>query len=127
MVTEELFLDTLPCIPIFNSEERMRWLVFRGEDQSHVEAVPRLSNYFDLGEREALDAQNAERLINITEPGPGEFVRCGPCGQNAVAWISHRQESAGLGMHHDVVAVGQIVFERESIRRIAEQARNKCN
>src|SRR5216684_4674224 len=36
MVAKELFLDTLPRIPI--SEQRMRWLVLRGEDQRHVEA-----------------------------------------------------------------------------------------
>jgi len=110
MVAEEFFLDTLPRLPIFNSKECMWRLVFRGEDQSHVESVARPGSQVYLGDREILDAQHVERRtgigINIAEPWPGEFVRRGPCGENALAGISHRQEAAGLGMHHDVIAIG---------------------
>jgi hypothetical protein len=50
MVAEELFLDTLPRIPILNSKERMRRLVLRGEDQSHVKAVASRGSHVDLGD-----------------------------------------------------------------------------
>src|SRR5271157_382648 len=124
MVAEEFFLDAPPRIPIFNSKERMRRLVLRGEDQSPVEAVASAGSHVDLRGCEVLDAHDAERLSNIAEPWPGEFVRRGPCGENALAGIAHREETAGFRVHHDVVAIGQIVFESESVRRIAEEARD---
>jgi hypothetical protein len=86
MIAEEFFFDTLPRIPIFNSKDGIRWLVLRGEDQSHVEVLANPGSYFDLGDREVLDADHAERRTgigigtDIAEPGPGKFVRRGPCG-----------------------------------------------
>src|SRR5260370_42293501 len=123
MVAEEFLLGTLPRAPIL--EERMRRLVFGGEDQSHVEAVASPGSHVDLRGGEVLDPYYVERLSSVAEPGPCEFVRRGPCGENARARISHRHKAAGFRMHHDVVAIGEIVFERESIWRIAEQARDK--
>src|SRR5260370_18505311 len=131
MVAEEFSLDTLPRVPIF--EEHMRRLVFGGEDQSQVEAVASAGSHVDLGDGEVPDAQHAERLTgigigtNIAAPWPCEFVRRGPCGENARAGVSHGAKAAGFRMHHDVVAIAQIVFERESIGRIAKEASNKCN
>src|ERR1039457_2606498 len=124
VVAEELLFDTLPRIPIF--QERVRWLVLGGEDQGHVELAAGLGCCFDLCTGEILDAQDLERLtgvgVPIAEPRPGEFVRRRPRGQNALAGISHRKEAAGFRVHHDVIAIREIVFERESIQRIAETA-----
>src|SRR5208282_2001788 len=131
MVAEEFFLDTLPRTPIL--KRHMRWLVLRGENQSHVKAVASPGSHVDLRGGEILDAHDAEKLtgigivINVAEPWPGKFVRRRPCGENALTGILHRQEAAGFRMHHDVVAISQIVFESKAIRRIVEQARDKCN
>src|ERR1035441_8869220 len=125
MVAKELFFDMLPRIPIL--KPRMRWFVLRGENHRHVEAIASLGSYFDLGEREVLDAQHPKVLIAVAEPGPGEFVRCWPCREDALARISQRQNSAGFRMHQYVVTICEIIFERESIRRIAEEAGGKCN
>src|SRR5260370_25131906 len=102
-------------------------LVSGGDDQSHVEAVASPGSHVDLRGGEVLDPYSVERLSSVAEPGPCEFVRRGPCGENARARISHRHKATGFRMYHDVVAIGEIVFERESIWRIAEQARDKCN
>src|ERR1019366_7955237 len=111
MVAEELFFDALPRIPIL--KQRMRRLVLRREDQCHVELVASPGSPVDLRDREVLDAQHAKRLTgngtNIAEPWPGKLVRRGPCGENALAGISHRQETTGFRMHHDVIAISQIV------------------
>src|ERR1035438_5085388 len=116
MVAEEFFLDTPPRIPIL--KQRMRRLVLRGEDQSHIKLVASPGSHVDLRGGEILDAHDAERLINIginiAQPWPAEFVRRRPCGQNALTGISHRQETAGFRMHHDVVAISQIVFESKA-------------
>src|ERR1035438_10693231 len=103
MVAKEPFLDPLPRIPIL--KQRMRWLVLCREDQSHFKLIASLGSHFDLGERKILDAHYAKTLtrigINITEPGPSKFVRRRPCGEDALAGISHRQKAAGFRMHHD--------------------------
>src|SRR5260370_41280567 len=65
MVAEEFLLDTLPRVPIL--EERMRRLVFGGEDQSHVEAVASCS-HVDLRGGEVLDPYYVERLSSVAEP-----------------------------------------------------------
>ena len=47
MVSEELFFDALPCIPIL--EEWMRRLIFGGEDESDVEVLASPDGRIDLG------------------------------------------------------------------------------
>ena len=65
-------------------------------------------------------------MADIAEPWAREFVGRRPRGQHARAGISHRQKAAGFRMHHDVVAIGEIVFERKSIGRIDEQPAAKA-
>src|SRR5260370_41311756 len=112
MVAEEFFFDAPPLIPVLNSKQWMRRLVLRGEDQSHAEAGASPGREVDLGDGEIFDTHDAERLtgigigigIDIAQPWPGEFVRCGPGGENALAGKSQRQEPTDVVMCYDAVA-----------------------
>src|SRR5258708_25759768 len=64
MVAEEFLLDTLPRAPIF--EQRMRRLVFSGEDQSHVEAVAIPGSHVGLARAAILDPPYVARLFIVS-------------------------------------------------------------
>src|SRR5260370_6940706 len=73
MGAEEFLLDTLPRVPIL--EERMRRLVFGGEDQSHVEAVASSASHVHLASGEVLDPHYPERLSSQPNPRPRQFLQ----------------------------------------------------
>src|SRR5208282_3157707 len=91
MVAEKLFFHALPKFPIL--QQRMRGLVLRGEDQGHVKLRASRDRGVDLRDGEVLDAQHAERLTDIAQPRPRNFIRRRPRRQNARPRISQRQKT----------------------------------
>ena len=75
---------------------------------------------------EVVDAHDLNRFFYVSEIGPGEFVARWPGGEDSGAWISEGKKCFGALMQADVIAVGEIVFERKAIGRVDEERGDEC-
>ncbi len=124
MVAKEFRLPALPGFPTL--KQKMRWFVLGGEDESDVELRTQIGGGEELFDSEILDAHHSHGAGDITEIGAGEFVAGRPGGKHTRHGIAGFEEILPVLVQPDVVAVGEIIFERKAIRRIDEQRGDKA-
>ena len=105
----------------------MRRLVLGGEDQRHIEIRTQIGCRHQLLDREIFNAENTHGTGYVAEVGAREFVTGGPRRQHAGHGVACLHEILGMLVQQNVIAVGEIVLNRKSVRRIDEQRGHKAS
>lgn len=92
------------------------------EDEGYVVASGVGCGLLDLVDREVLNGEGLDGMIGISEFGAIEFGGGGPGGEDGGLRIGLVDEADGALMDDDHVAVREIVFRGEGIRRVDPDA-----
>ncbi len=103
----------------------MRRLIFRREHQRDLKVRAKVRRRQHLFQRKIFDAHHLHRPRHITQPRTRQFVRSRPRRQHVRHGIARLEKALSILMQHNVIAISEIIFRRESIRRIPEPCGNK--
>ncbi len=98
------------------------WVPLGREDEGYVVAPWVGCGLLDLVDREVLDGDGFDGVVCVSELRAIEFGGGGPSGEDGGLWIGLVDEADGALVEDDEVAIGEVVFRGEGVRRVDPDA-----